>query len=397
MLITLFILCTVLWMISLWYAFQFLTLGKISKRQSKDAPPSTLPPISIIVTCHDQLTSLQQNLPLLLEQEYPSDFEVIVVDMKSSDNTLKWLDYIKDEYPHLHCSVCPASARDISLQRLALTLGVRSAQHEWVLFMQPDVSVPNLNWLCQMTAACTDSVDAVQGFVRYATQYNRNERAQQFLRLWQQMLWMPFAQNHAPYRADGACLCYRKSIFMQHHGFASSATLLEGAETLLVNHNIKRGRCAINVSPQVVATQPQPSRQQWEVEQTFFMETRRHKKHTALYRLFHANAVISHWLYPLSAIATIGACLTIHFDIGPFQTADVSPSLLWWMVALTATQWTSLHIFRQIFYHITSKQLGIASVHLSLPLFLNLIPVWDTKAWLRWRFTDRRTFRKKFV
>jgi len=39
----------------------------------------TLPPISIIFTPHDNAQELAKNLPLYLNQDYPADFQVIVV------------------------------------------------------------------------------------------------------------------------------------------------------------------------------------------------------------------------------------------------------------------------------------------------------------------------------
>lgn len=379
-LIPLLSLTTSLWLVCLWHAIRFLKLGRISKRQGQELVQPSLPAISIIVACHDQLPQLQKNLPFLLEQDYPVDFEVIVVDMNSSDDTQKWLEYMADRYPHLSHSLCPSSARDISMQRLALTLGVRSAQHEWMLFMHPDVTVPGNHWLCHMASACNEKVDAVQGFVRYSTVRNWKERRQQFFKLWQQMLWMPFTKHHSPYRADGACLCYRRSIFMAHNGFASNTTLLEGAETLLVNHNIGRGRCGINVSPKAIVLQPQPEGEQWDIEQTFFMETRRHKRHTTAYRMLYGSAVMTHCLFPLSAIAT-GLFLL------PY----------WWAMTILASLWACLHAIRLISFYYTTHRLGIKSYFFSLPLLLNLIPLWDLKAWMRWKHTDKRTFRKKFI
>lgn len=393
MLILLLVLTVILWLICMWYAIRFMQLGIISKRQSRETRQTDLPSISIILCCKNQLSTLQENLPLLLNQEYPVDFEVIVVDMQSSDNSSKWLEYIKEEYPNLHYTLCPSSARDISLQRLALTLGVRASQFEWLLFMHPDAKVPNNHWLCHMASSCSKNVDAVQGFVRYATQNNWNERNQQFFRLWQQMLWMPYAIHHRPYRADGSCLCYRRSIFMNHHGFASSSSLLEGAESLLVNHNIKRNRCTINVSPQAILTQPQPSPEQWEIEQTFYMETRRHKKHTIGYRLLYCGSVMSYIFFPLFAIITFGFNL-LYNKVLP---QDNNNSIYWITLIAIPSMWIILFVTQLLSYRRTACQLGIARIPFTLQLRLGLIPLWDISAWFRWKFTDKRTFRKKFI
>jgi cellulose synthase/poly-beta-1,6-N-acetylglucosamine synthase-like glycosyltransferase len=63
---------------------------------SKDA----LPPASVVLTAHNDAAWLKENLVYLLEQDYP-DFEVVVVDYLSQDDTPSVLKLLKDYYPKL--------------------------------------------------------------------------------------------------------------------------------------------------------------------------------------------------------------------------------------------------------------------------------------------------------
>ena len=45
------------------------------------------PPVSIIVTPHDKAYELDQHLPLLLEQDYPAPFRIIVVFWRGESDT----------------------------------------------------------------------------------------------------------------------------------------------------------------------------------------------------------------------------------------------------------------------------------------------------------------------
>ena len=51
----------------------------IAELDDKAEEHPSLPPISIIFTPHDNAQELAKNLPLYLNQDYPTDFQVIVV------------------------------------------------------------------------------------------------------------------------------------------------------------------------------------------------------------------------------------------------------------------------------------------------------------------------------
>ena len=43
------------------------------------------------------------------------------------------------------------------------------------------------------------------------------------------------------------------------------------------------------------------------------------------------------------------------------------------------------------------KSIGESSIVLPLPLLLHLVLCWDTAAWVRWLFTDKHIFKKRFI
>lgn len=371
----------VLWIVNLCIALHYCRLGKMTVlQQGMPLKTDSLPPVTIVLSTHNQVDRLRQNLPLLLQQSYPGEYEVVVVDRHSDDETIALLEAMEESYPHLHHTYCPATARDISLQRLALTLGIKSACYEWVCILQPDCNISGNEWLTAMMQPCTDEVDAVQGFARYDEPKGWAGLRWQFFRLWQQMMWMPRAHRSTPYRADGACMCYRKSLFLQHQGFASSSNLEGGAETLLFNHNVRRGRCRVNLRSAALVTQPQPEDRQWSHERTFYMETRRHMRHTCLYRLGYFTAVWAHLLFALLSLALMIYHIPNYFAIG-----------------VIALMWVILIATRMLCYNYTARHVGAEGSYLSLPILQHLVPWWDTQAWLSWLFTRKKTFRKKFV
>lgn len=355
-------------------------LCSLSKRQGKAPETNGHPPVSVVVTCRDQLADLQQNLPRLLTQDYPAGYEVIVVDMGSTDDTEEWLKQMEEQCPRLLCSRCPESARDISLRRLALTLGLRAAACEWVVLLQADTHIPDSRWLHHLTGACTDHVDAVVPIVRYTPEKGLQAEYRQFHTLWKQMLWLPHALSHVPYRTEESCLCYRKSHFFAHKGFASNTVLEDGALTLLVNHNIHAGRCHVNALPQAIVESPMPSVRSWATEQLYFMETRQHLRATTAYRTEQLLSMTLHLLTPL-----LLAVLTF------------LPQPCRWAVPMMWLLWLCIAIAEQMTFNATARQLQTPAVRQPVWMLVCRTALDDLHSWCSWRATDRRIFRKRFI
>ncbi len=371
----------VLWIISIILMLHYARLGKIGRIQSTESIKNTsLPSVAVVIVAQEEADKLRKHLPLFLEQHYPADYQVIVVDIHSSDDTLKLLEEMEAAYLHLSHSSIPASARDISMQRLAMTLGMKTACNEWVVFTQADCYPETGEWLLNFMNTELQGKNAIIGFTKYVQGNSWMMKKRQFFRLWQQMLWLPFATNHHPYRADDTILAYRKDYFFEHNGFASDSKLQVGAATLLVNKNISRQQCAVSIGRKAILLQDNPLPHTWPQEEVFFMETRRHTTYKCLYRTWYAIKVLLPLLFTLSTIVCCLLWLQNEIVLG----------------ILTAI-WISIYIIRDIYFRKTTKQFDIKSYHLTLPYFCSMIPLWDIQAWLKWRFTNKREFRKKFV
>ena len=362
---------------------QYARLGKIGCIQSTEGiKNTTFPSVAVVIVAQEEADKLQKYLPLFLEQYYPKDYQVIVVDIHSSDDTLKLLEELEATYSHLSHSHIPASARDISMQRLAMTLGMKTACTEWVVFTQADCFPESKEWLVNFMNTELQGKNAIIGFTKYALCKSWIMKKRQFFRLWQQMVWIPFAENHYPYRADDTILAYRKDYFFSHNGFASDTKLMVGAATLLVNKNISCQQCGISIGRKATLLQENPLPHTWHQEEVFFMETRRHMTYKHLYRTWYALRVLVPILFTLSCIASV--------ILLALQQQYI-------IISVLAILWLYPYIVRDKAYNKTAKQFNIKSCHLTLPYLCTVLPLWDIMAWLKWRFTNKREFRKKFV
>ena len=64
-----------------------------------------LPPVSVIVAAKNEYENLQKLIPALLSQDYP-EFEIVIVDDKSTDDSFMYLYDLKDKEPKIkHCRI----------------------------------------------------------------------------------------------------------------------------------------------------------------------------------------------------------------------------------------------------------------------------------------------------
>ena len=105
-----------------------------------------LPPLSVILCARNEAENLRKILPAILEQDYPQ-FEVIVINDASTDETEDILGMMEEKYPHLYHSFTPDSARYISHKKLALTLGIKASKHDWLVFTETNCMPASNQWL----------------------------------------------------------------------------------------------------------------------------------------------------------------------------------------------------------------------------------------------------------
>lgn len=375
-------------MLSMIRNYRYLLLKKMvtgTKGQS-NAEEEQLPPLSIIVPTRDQCDELRQNLPLLLEQDYPQDFEVIVVDINSKDETLQYLESIKSRYLNLRISRMPETVRNVSHIRLALTMGIRAASNEWNVLTLPTCRPASESWLTHMGRTCCKSEknEIVLGYTKLGDGKGWNGLRCRFFRLWQQMLTLTLVSRRGAYRADGTNVCYQRSLFLSHKGFADHSNLAVGATDIMVNHHSTKQNTAVCLHPDALMLQSLPKNPRWwHQERLFFMETRRHFRHYLPYRLRYVWNVFLTLAFTLSIASVIASELTL------FQN--------YYILGIAIALWLIHFCFRALWFNSAARSVGERPMTFSLPLLLHLVPIWDSSAWFQWLFTNKKMFNKKHI
>jgi len=378
----------IVWIIAMLRAIGYARLSRLVCREQLTVSPQPQP-ISVVLTTCNQCAILQQRLPLFLEQQHPA-FEIIVVDMNSSDDTLHYLTNLALAYPTLHICSLPQNSKDVNPEQLALTLGLRSAQYEWILFTHAGCQPSSKLWLHRISSHCTEDRQMVIGYTRYHGAHGWTGLRYRFFRFWQQTLNLTHALRHYAYRCDPTNLCYRKSTFLQHKGFADATSLLSGYTDIMVNRHSNRHNTSVCLHPDSIMLQDCPeTSSMWRHDRLYFMETRRHLQHYFGYRLRYASSVCFTWFYSLVFVTALVVLLIAEF---PYEHLSSRLALgilgLLWLIHLA---WRSHCIHRSL------RRLGERPMLFILPLLLHLVALWDAMAWLRHLVADKKQFRKKYL
>lgn len=192
-------------------------------------------PVSVIIAARNEAGNLERFLPSILEQDYP-DYEVIVVNDCSYDRTAELLKEMKQRYPRLKVVDVRENEKYRHGKKFAVTMGVKAASSERLLFTDADCRPLSADWIRMMQDAYRDeSTEIVLGVSPYEKSGGLLNAFIRYEAFYTAMNYLSFALAGMPYMGVGRNLSYKKSLFFRHKGFASHLHLKSGDDDLFVN------------------------------------------------------------------------------------------------------------------------------------------------------------------
>ena len=257
-----------------------------------DSDDNTLPSVSIVLAVHDGEVETERNLPLLLSQDYQGEYEVIVVDESSTDETAEVLKRLKNNHKNLYVTFIPDSSHYVSRRKLALTIGVKAARHEWILFTDADCHPADNQWLKAMAQHCSHDAELVLGTTRYDVNATDYERVERIICWWRNAYE---AQKRDVYAYQGHNMMFRRKRFIEGNGFLASLKLLRGEYDFLANEYGKKGKAVVADSLKATMIQDAPTKKSWINDHLYFIETRKYLDNGFAYSfLKRADTALQH-------------------------------------------------------------------------------------------------------
>lgn len=267
------------------------------------------PQFSIVLSVNeDSIESLKDHLPALMAQQYEPGFEVIVVNESPGRDMQDMLDVLKSTYPQLYITFIPQGSHYLSRRKLALTLGVKAAHYNWVVFTEADCQPATHRWLETIASYIHEDTDMVCGYTRYTdntSMFLRYER----MRQWNYQYLK--AVRRRPYAYNGCNLAIRRQLFMEHNGFLTNLRYLRGEYDFMVNEYAEPYRTAAFNDPDGVVVQDAPTKEKWKMSHIYYQETRRHLHRSWGYQVKpFFDTLMLHLTYGLLLIPLVYAIIT---------------------------------------------------------------------------------------
>ena len=244
------------------------------------------PPVSVIICSKDEAENLRKFLPFVLQQEYPQ-FEVIVINDGSTDQTDTLLRDLSIEYPNLKTTFVPVGANNLSTKKLGLTLGIKASKYNILLFTDADCMPEDKLWIARMMRNFTRETDFVLGYGAYFQKKGFLNRLITYDTLFIGLQYLGMAAVRRPYMGVGRNLAYRKETFYSNKGFASTLGLSSGDDDLMVNKACNPWNTRAEIAPDSITwSEPNTTYKGWLFQKARHLSVSRYYKNSSKFRLF---------------------------------------------------------------------------------------------------------------
>jgi cellulose synthase/poly-beta-1,6-N-acetylglucosamine synthase-like glycosyltransferase len=213
-----------------YYLFFYLSVYLKRPQETK----KTRMPVSIIICARNEAENLRNFLPSVLEQDYP-DYEVIVVNDCSEDNSYEVLGKYLAQYPHLRISTVNKDPKFTHNKKFAQFIGIKASKNEILLFTDADCKPESDKWLEGMTSHFDEKTNFVLGYGGYLKENGLLNKYIRYDCMTIAMQYLGMAIRGIPYMGVGRNLSYRRSVFFSNKGFGSHNHVISGDDDLLVN------------------------------------------------------------------------------------------------------------------------------------------------------------------
>ncbi|MFD1063215.1 glycosyltransferase [Winogradskyella litorisediminis] len=272
---------------------------KPSKTQGHDIS------VSVIICAKNEAENLKKNLPSFLNQDY-RNFELVLINDSSSDETFE----IMEAFAEKHNNIKLVNVKSIEPfwgnKKYALTLGIKAATHEFLLFTDADCKPVSNRWIKEMSSHFNNKASIVLGYGAYKKVKNSFlNKLIRFETLMTAIQYFSYAKTGNPYMGVGRNLAYRKEQFFKQNGFINHMQIRSGDDDLFINETANKKNTAICYSENsFTISEPKHSFNDWITQKRRHISTAKHYKFLDKFLLgtFYISQIL---FYTLSIILLI--------------------------------------------------------------------------------------------
>lgn len=232
---------------------------KLASVKIEVIPETAFQPISVIICARNEVNNLRNYLPEIMAQDYPN-FEVVVVNDRSWDGTADLLEDFLKKYDKLKVVTVSEGEKFIAGKKFAVTMGIKAATHEWLVFTDADCVPASPNWLRGMQQPLDPNLTIVLGYSPYFKKKSLLNCIIRMETFFTAVNYLSFALKGMPYMGVGRNMAYQKSLFFKNKGFAAHMHIPSGDDDLFVNANATSNNTTIRIHKDThMWSEPKPS------------------------------------------------------------------------------------------------------------------------------------------
>jgi len=259
----------------------FLLFSKFSFLKHSKSNKTEVTPVSLIVCAKNEAENLKIHIPFWLQQNHPN-FEIILINDASIDNTLEVLESFSEKHDKIKIVDVENNEAFWGSKKYALTLGIKKASHQKMIFTDADCKPASNNWLTEMASHFSNQKELILGFGGYQKQSGILNKIIRFETLLTAIQYFSYAKAGIPYMGVGRNLGYTSNLYYNKNGFMSHMDISSGDDDLFVNEAATNKNTAICFSKNSFTySVPKKTWENW------FKQKRRHVTTANLYKTKH--------------------------------------------------------------------------------------------------------------
>ncbi len=319
---TLYILAAIFLFSWIFQAVHYLYIMAAFNRFNPSVQNPSPPPVSVVICAKNEAENLQKFLPLILNQNY-HDFQVVVVNDCSVDDTEMVLAEFKQTHKNLYYTSIPIDNKFFHGKKLALTLGIKAAKHDHIVLTDADCYPASDKWLESMAGSFTSDKKIILGYGAYEKQRGFLNLLIRFETFWNTIQYFGFSLTLKPFMGVGRNVAYEKQLFNDSSQFKDNLNVASGDDDLFLVEMAKPKNTTVSFIPDShTLSIPSSTFREWKTQKS------RHLTSSVFYPFFIKGWLVIEfltrqilWLFTFCSIifsiftAIIGVLFTLHISI----------------------------------------------------------------------------------
>lgn len=304
------------------------------------------PPASLLVYTKNHLESLKENHRTFLDQNYP-DFEVVFINNASSDETADFLEEIEERHPHVKVVNVENNEAFWASKKWALTLGIKAAKHDFLVFSDARATPISEFWLSNMMAEFSEEKQIVIGHTANTSKNGFINLLVKYYATTKSLHALSFANLGSADQAHDYNFAFHRSLFFKVKGYVNHMRINFAEADLFLKDAATKKNTAVCLSKNGVVTT--------QVNQTFSSFIDRIRQDRFLKKEYKDSYSFNLTLFSFSKFLFYSLGLALYFFL----------------------PWEEISIVLGTYFLILILVVGLGAKRLNAPIFILFLPFLD--------------------